>query len=593
MSDSSTPASFVAPLPAELAPLFPGYEIEGLIATGGMGAVYRAVQKSLDRGVAIKILPQEFSRDESFCAIFESEAKAMARLNHPNLIGVYDFGEVAGMLYIIMEYVPGQSLFHAANGAAVDPASVIHLVSGICSGLAHAHQNGIIHRDIKPSNILLDSNGNPKIGDFGLARPIERQVQAGEVIFGTPHYTAPEVINAPQSVDHRADIFSVGVMLHELLTGRLPADDPRPASTIVMCDPRFDAIIRRATDLIPDRRYSDAREIVSDLQKIAASAGPRVLRTATPGVPGPHGHVHPHRKTLPARQKSSSMPMVLVVLLVLGGALALVFRSPSKEAAASAPPTPPSQPASTEITSVQPPPETTRPPVVAEPEPLPETVAPLPDIETDAKVDHEHDSSPDDEKNTTDHAPKPTSVPKFDVEDFLENRARKVMRQRAAPMIAKRDEELAKNVTAYGRALNRLLRDYSREYRSYLGKLVDHYIEGCTRSGNEIPQVPTQNMLSIRGIQEVHTDFLGKQEEIEDALIEELSSLAATYITGIEMQIGRLQEQDDPAAIELLQDEIKSVRRSRKYFPSLMIGEEHEDEKQEEDQEDEEDEEEN
>jgi serine/threonine protein kinase len=280
MSDVTVPPSaFVAPQPAELAPLFQGYEIDRLIATGGMGAVYRAVQKSLDRTVAIKILPQEFSKDATFCAGFEAEAKAMARLNHPNLVAVYDFGEVHGMLYIIMEYVPGKSLFHAAHGIALSAGETIRLVTGICNGLAHAHENGIIHRDIKPSNILLDLNGQPKIGDFGLARPIEKKIRENEEIFGTPDYTAPEVVHSPQSVDHRADIFSVGVILHELLTGQLPAADRRPASTIVRGDLRFDAIIRRAMDPLPERRYAKALEIVKDLKVINRSAGSRVFRT--------------------------------------------------------------------------------------------------------------------------------------------------------------------------------------------------------------------------------------------------------------------------------------------------------------------------
>ncbi|MCX6868218.1 MAG: serine/threonine-protein kinase [Verrucomicrobia bacterium] len=280
MGDSiAPPSAFVAPQPAELAPLFPGYEIDGLIAIGGMGAVYRAVQKSLERTVAIKILPQEFSKDAAFCAGFEAEAKAMARLNHPNLVAVYDFGEVHGMLYIIMEYVPGKSLFQAAHGIALNAGETIRLVTGICNGLAHAHENGIIHRDIKPSNILLDLNGHPKIGDFGLARPVEKKIQENDAIFGTPDYTAPEVVHSPQSVDHRADIFSVGVILHELLTGRLPAADRRPASAIVRGDLRFDAIIRRATDPLPERRYAKALEIVKDLRAINSSAGSRVFRT--------------------------------------------------------------------------------------------------------------------------------------------------------------------------------------------------------------------------------------------------------------------------------------------------------------------------
>lgn len=301
MSDSNEAIGFVAPDPADLAPLFPGYEIQGLIATGGMGAVYRAVQKSLDRMVALKILPRELSKDAAFCAGFEAEAKAMARLNHPNLIGVYDFGEVNCMLYIIMEYVPGKSLYHSAYGKSIDPKEVIRLVTGICKGLAHAHENGILHRDIKPSNILLDHNAEPKIGDFGLARPIGTKVEEGEEIFGTPHYTAPEVVSSPHSVDYRADLFSVGVLLHELLTGRLPAADTRPASMIAKCDVRFDAIIRRATQPLVAARYSSANEIAKELQAIAGLGGPK-------GPKGPGAAASPALNTGRSRKPAAPVP---------------------------------------------------------------------------------------------------------------------------------------------------------------------------------------------------------------------------------------------------------------------------------------------
>ncbi len=151
------------------------------------------MQRSLDRTVAIKIQPVVLSKDAAFCAGFEAEAKAMARLNHPNLIGVYDFGEVNGMLYIVMEFVAGQSMYHSAYGNAVDPREVIRLVTGVRNGLAHAHEHGIIHRDIKPSNILLDSQRATQDRDFGLARAGRAENRGRREIFGTPHYTAPEV----------------------------------------------------------------------------------------------------------------------------------------------------------------------------------------------------------------------------------------------------------------------------------------------------------------------------------------------------------------------------------------------------------------
>ena len=364
---------FVAPTVAELAPLFPGYEVQVLIATGGMGAVYRAIQKSLDRTVAIKILPREFGSDTAFRASFEAEAKAMARLNHPNLIGVYDFGEVNGMLYIIMEFVEGNSLFHSANQRALDARVVVNLVAAICDGLEHAHKNGILHRDIKPSNILLDRNANPKIGDFGLARPIGRKIGADEQIFGTPHYTAPEVIAAPHAVDFRADIFSVGVMLHELLTGRLPAVDPRPASAVVGCDRRFDLIVRRATSPQPAARYGSAAKLAKDLRAIAHSTRSQGARRT---VANPTVVRRPY-------QESPSRPSGLIVGAVIAGiaVVALVAfyqlsqRTPPQTAAADpSPPTQVEEPV-VPVAPPEPPPPPPPPETPPEPIPVPETAA--------------------------------------------------------------------------------------------------------------------------------------------------------------------------------------------------------------------------
>lgn len=318
MNEPSSPIAFIAPEPSELAPHFPGYDIQHLIATGGMGAVYQAVQRSLDRTVAIKILPKEFCEDPAFHAAFEAEAKAMARLNHPNLIAVYDFGEVEGMLFIMMEFVAGKSVYHSAHGQAIDPQEVIRLVTGICNGLAHAHENGILHRDIKPSNILLTPQVEPKIGDFGLARPVERKTQDGEAIFGTPGYTAPEVMSAPETVDHRADLFSVGVLLHELLTGKLPSADPRRASQIAGCDARFDAIIQRATQEHPTGRYSSATEIAAALQAITAVKSPAsIVATSGPVKKTTPRATHPLlAPTGKAKRKAKDLTWIVPMLAI-------------------------------------------------------------------------------------------------------------------------------------------------------------------------------------------------------------------------------------------------------------------------------------
>jgi serine/threonine protein kinase len=557
MSDSHTHVTFVAPEISLLSPLFPGYEIESLIATGGMGAVYRAVQKSLDRTVAIKILPREFSKDASFCAGFEAEAKAMARLNHPNLIGVYDFGEVDGMLYIIMEYVPGNSLFHAAHGTAIDPAEVIRLVIGICSGLAHAHEYGIIHRDIKPSNILLDLTVQPKIGDFGLARPVERKDQEGEEIFGTPHYTAPEVLNSPQSVGFRADIFSVGVLLHELLTGRLPADDPRPASVISRCDLRFDAIIRRATNPQPDLRYASASEMIKDLRKISSTAGQKVSHKVAPPVPG---RTVAARSTSAKPHSSSSgvSPLVWILLLVVAGAAAYVL-STKKTVIVEPVPVPVEKPEQIPV-APEPvaPPESPVSPLQPMPQPIPEPPVTPPQPEPQPQPQPE---------------PEIPAAPKLDVNAFF-TRARKIMSERAIPLIAARDKELDKNVGAMKRHMKRMVRKIEppvlqKSYVTY----VDDFIESCEKDKNRIPGVLNARLSLIPDLVGVHVEYYNKERSFDDVLIEEVSKLSPTYILGLQKQIERSKLEKDLPAIQLIEEEIGLVGQDPNYFAKLMIGE--------------------
>ena len=260
-------STFVAPSIEELQEKFPTYIIESFIAQGGMGAVYLARQKSLDRPVAIKILPEEFGDDADYRASFETEAKAMARLNHNNLVGIYDFGEMNGMLYIVMEYIPGRSLYETAHGQTVDQMEAARLIADMCDGLDHAHEAGMIHRDIKPANVLINDEARPKIVDFGLARPLGEKQTEG-VVFGTPGYTANEVLSDPHAVDHRSDIFSMGVMLYEMLTGQLPAKLVQPASVLSGSDKRFDLIIKKAIHPDPESRYDSAGEMSDALEEL-------------------------------------------------------------------------------------------------------------------------------------------------------------------------------------------------------------------------------------------------------------------------------------------------------------------------------------
>lgn len=323
MSVPSSPEDFRFPSADELSSLFQGYRISEMIAAGGMGAVYLAEQLSLSRWVALKVLPVGSADDADFRKRFEAEAKAMARLNHPNLVGVFDSGEAGGMPFIVMEYVPGGSLHEAAGGRPIDPGEVVRIVSSMCKGLAHAHENGILHRDIKPSNILMTAEAEPKIGDFGLASRTDVRTQAGEVIYGTPDYSAPEVVLHPDQVDHRADIFAIGVLIHELLTGRPPSADPRPASMICACSPAFDRIIRKATDPSPQARHASVREIAAELQAIPlGKASPSGTRTI-PRAPGRKGSIpHPQRSMAQApakRRKSGGLAWFMIACIAAIG----------------------------------------------------------------------------------------------------------------------------------------------------------------------------------------------------------------------------------------------------------------------------------
>jgi serine/threonine protein kinase len=208
---------FTAPSPAELAPLFPQLEILELLGQGGMGAVYKARQTKLDRLVALKILPVGEGHDAAFAERFAREARALAKLNHPNIVAVHDFGEAAGLYYFIMEFVDGTNLRHVLQAHQLDPLEALLIVPQICDALQYAHEEEIVHRDIKPENILLDKRGRVKIADFGLAKLLARsdadlRLTGSRQVMGTLHYMAPEQMEKPHTVDHRADIYSLGVV---------------------------------------------------------------------------------------------------------------------------------------------------------------------------------------------------------------------------------------------------------------------------------------------------------------------------------------------------------------------------------------------
>ncbi len=337
--------SFQPPDLEQLAELLPNLEFQSFIAKGGMGAVYRARQRSLDRDVAVKILPRELGADPEFHASFETEAKAMARLNHPNLISVYDYGDVDGMPYIVMEYVDGKSLYHSAYNKKIEPKQAVEITLGICRGLAHAHEGGVIHRDVKPANILLTPKAEPKIGDFGLARPAD--YDGPGLVMGTPGYSAPEYLADPEQSDARADLYAVGVILHELVTGRRPdvedAEPMKPTGNI-----RLDAIWRKASDPDPNRRYASAAAMAEALEGWLRNPGPNTAgppppaatsktpqslgSPRSPAAAGPPGSSTPQPAPVLPTGAGSNWSIIRNLLIIAGLLVAIAFAYQAYEA---------------------------------------------------------------------------------------------------------------------------------------------------------------------------------------------------------------------------------------------------------------------
>ncbi len=255
--------SFEPPSPEEVQEFFPHLEILGLIGHGGMGAVYQARQPNLDRIVAIKLIrPRE--DNPMFAERFVREARAMAKLTHPNIATIYESGDAGGSLYLIMEFVDGVTLREAIRSKVVTAGTALQIVGQLCDALEYAHSQGVVHRDIKPENILLDRAGKVKVVDFGLAKLADDNAMSlthTRQAMGTPHYMAPDQWEKPTEVDHRADIYALGVVIYELLTGELPLGRFDPPSVKSRLDARIDEIVLKLLAKEPDRRYQRASDV--------------------------------------------------------------------------------------------------------------------------------------------------------------------------------------------------------------------------------------------------------------------------------------------------------------------------------------------
>jgi len=359
----------------ELSAQLPQYQIEALLGRGGMGAVYKGRQTSLDRPVAIKILSLEMGEhDATYAQRFKNEARAMAKLNHPGIVAVYDFGETAsGLLHFVMEFIEGADVAKMiAQQGRLHSEHAMAITAHVCDALGYAHSLGILHRDIKPANIMVGYDGRVKVADFGLAKVTtagESAMTRSGVIMGTLHYMAPESLVFGADVDLRADIYAVGVMLYQMLTGKLPQGMfEMPSLQIKGLDPRYDKIVATALREDRDLRYSSAEALRLELDgiltqpvlKVEASAkeSPVALdtqvRTRRPeGAPMAHNSQPVGERAYQQERRSSSGWGLAAAALVIAAGIGVFVKfrnhgqagtraaATSAEGAASKPPKPP------------------------------------------------------------------------------------------------------------------------------------------------------------------------------------------------------------------------------------------------------------
>ena len=306
------------------------YEVVAELGRGGMGTVYRAWEPSLNRYVAIKILASHLADDESLVGRFAREAKAVAALNHPNIVHIYTIGETEGLPYFVMECIEGETLADLIRQKSrLSPKEAARYLLEAASGLAAAHDRGIIHRDIKPSNLMINAAGTVKLTDFGIAQARDmgdKLTTTGQIV-GTTGYVSPEVFKG-HPVDSRSDIFSLGIVLYEMLVGTTPFDDPSPMGLMLQVveqpvpdvqelnpgvDKALADILARMTEKDPARRYQTCHELIENLKRYQAGK-PLVSRAEHGQSPPPD----PEPATQAPRRRAWPLLLLLVVASAAG-----------------------------------------------------------------------------------------------------------------------------------------------------------------------------------------------------------------------------------------------------------------------------------
>ncbi len=371
------------------------YRILSKIGEGGMGAVYLARDLTLEREVALKIIAPRLAKNPKLMARFKIEAVAQARLTHPNVVTIYSFEQVGDLYFIVMEYIDGKSLKTMIESGELDIKESLEIFKQILAGVSFAHSRGVIHRDIKPANVLITKTGIAKIGDFGIAKleGVEGLTRAGTSL-GTPLYSAPEQILG-RKVDHRADIYSLGVVLFEMLTGRPPfvsetgsdyeiqkahieKKPPRPSSLNPEIPPVLDKIVMKCLEKDPSRRFSSVDELRRTIEQVFPSTGYTPTSSRTSPKIKPPASLSSLILKLKTDRKALILTLAILILIAIVLVILIVVSSSASPTSVYVPQAPTQGIARNMNTSSSPSSPSTGPSANPPPNPAPENPSPPP-----------------------------------------------------------------------------------------------------------------------------------------------------------------------------------------------------------------------
>jgi serine/threonine protein kinase len=564
-----TTLDFSPPTPDKLSSLLSGYAVESLLSTGINGTIYLAHQVSLDRKIAIKVLP---AKDAALAVAFESEAKIMARFNDPNLVKVFDFGIVNDILYIIMEYISGQSLCEKTLGHHLDQMESARIMVDVCRGLHHAHQTGIVHQALQPKNILITQKTHPKIVGFGLSKLfVDRAEQL------TNPYSAPEVYQTSGKVDHRADIYSAGLILYNLVVGCLPNEPYSPPSSIRNSCIDLDAIIFKSIHPDPKRRYASAKEMAIDLEKMIAelstSTSTERIKTLVTSVPA---QAKPLAKSLPTLASSSSKSAVTASFIIVAVLLGIIITVANIN----------SQPPSNKKTTTK----DYASAIAEEPRAIPYNPKPRLDRQQQPRkpsvkitpLPPSKPAPPNKPVNVRPQNVKPPVVPspqivaktskppEFDREKWLLE-TRYFIHKKGASTLADYDKAILKNINRFERTVKRSIRKMDRDMR----KPAEVATEKTFQLLRNLKHLPNERPDEIPDlVHEMYGEALDGQSKINANFLDDFQNLRMIYTQTLNKKISILRSEGNEEHADILADEMKASQQNIEGF--IMILREHE-----------------